>query len=122
MNNKKEQLNRAFDDPEANIDKVKQLLELLRQTLLEVGTDVYQSMSSEERDSFEAAFAAKDEESSILSQVDRFEEKNTHRALVNLEQEDKIINIDDLESDTDETMIDEALLSENSFDDYEVVD
>ena len=118
----KEQLNRAFDDPEANIDKVKQLLELLRQTLLEVGTDVYQSMSSEERDSFEAAFAAKDEESSILSQVDRFEEKNTHRALVNLEQEDKIINIDDLESDTDETMIDEALLSENSFDDYEVVD
>ena len=118
----KEQLDRAFDDPEANIDKAKQLLELLRQTLLEVGTDVYQSMSSEEGDPFEAAFAANNDGSSVSPQVDRPEGKNAHRALVNLEQEDKIINIDDLESDTDETMIDEALLSESSFDDYEVVD
>ena len=118
----KEQLDRAFDDPRANIDKVKQLLELLRQTLLEVGTDVYQSKSSDGEDPFEAVFADEDADSSVSPQVDKLKHKDTSKALVNLEQEGKIIDIDDLESDADETMIDETLFSENSFDDYEVVD
>ncbi|MDJ0690541.1 MAG: molecular chaperone DnaK [Xenococcaceae cyanobacterium MO_188.B32] len=118
----KEQLYRAFDDPDVNIDKVKQLLELLRQTLLEVGSNVYQSMSSEEGDPFEGIFAADNKDYPISPQVDMRKEKNADKALVNLEQEDKIIDIDDLESDTNETMIDETLFSENSFDDYEVVD
>ena len=118
----KEQLYRAFDDPDVNIDKVKQLLELLRQTLLEVGSSVYQSMSSEEVDPFEGIFTADNEDSPISPQVDMRKEKNADKALVNLEQENKIIDINDLESDTNETMIDETLFSENSFDDYEVVD
>ena len=118
----KEKLDHAFVDPEANIDKVKQLLELLRQTLLEVGTDVYQSMSSDEGDPFDAVFAAGDGKSSVESQIDQFNKKSDSQALVNLEQEDKIINIDDLESDKDDTMSEETVFGENSFDDYEVVD
>ena len=122
-----EQLEQALNDPAANIDKVKQLLEFLRQTLLEVGTDVYQSMSGDEDEPFANAFASADSNGSQSgNKIDMLNTENNSKAMISLEQQDKIIDIDELEQDLEleqnETIIDETVFGENSFDDYEVVD
>ena len=92
----------------------------MRQNILEVGTDLYQSMTSHDENSFEAGFDG--ELTDFSSQAKMSENQGNSKALINLEQEDKIIDIDDLESDKDETVFDETIFNEKSFDDYEVVD
>ena len=117
-----EQLDRALKEPAANIDEVKQLLELLRQKLLEVGSDVYQSMSSAEDESFEKIFDSEDNISQAGNQLDMLNNEHSSKAVVSLEQEDKIIDIDALESEEDATVIDENIFDNSDFDDYEVLD
>ena len=115
-----EELQQLIATTSPNIDKANKLLESLRQNILEVGTDLYQSMTARDENSFEAGFDG--DLTDFSSPAKMSENQGKSKALINLEQEDKIIDIDDLESDKDETVFDETIFNEKSFDDYEVVD
>ncbi len=77
-------------------------------------------MTNHDENSFEAGFDG--DLTDFSSQAKMSENQGNSKALINLEQEDKIIDIDDLESEKDETVFDETSFNEKSFDDYEVVD
>jgi molecular chaperone DnaK len=98
----KAEFNIACNSPRSSIKEIKEIIEALHQTLLDVGTDVYQHSASEEQ----GAFDILDEDiSEIETELNLLEEEEI-KAVVSVQ---KSVNI---ESGKDETM----------FNDYESVD
>lgn len=99
----KAEFNIACNSPHSSIKEIQEIIEALHQTLLEVGTDVYQHSASDEQ----GAFDILDEDiSEIETELNLLEEEEEVKAVVSVQ---KSVNI---ESGKDETM----------FNDYESVD
>ncbi|MBE9166714.1 molecular chaperone DnaK [Pleurocapsales cyanobacterium LEGE 06147] len=107
-----EQLEAAFNSPNASLEEVKNSLELLRQNLLEVGTEVYRDTNSESEQPFEAILDNGSNIANALTQIDVEipEQKDDPDSTISVDENAILAN--DTDFDDDVTMID----------DYEVVD
>jgi molecular chaperone DnaK len=107
-----EQLQAAFRDHNGNLAEIKNCLELLRQSLLEVGTDVYRNNNLETQQPFENFLDKVDIIANGLTQIDVDEpqQEDDQDLTKNFGENATLAN--DTDFDDDVTMID----------DYEVVD
>ncbi len=105
-----EQLKAAFNSPNANLEEMKNSLELLRQSLLEVGSDVYRNSNSESEQPFEAILDDVNTIANALTQIDAPSQEDDRDSTASLTENATLAN--DTDFDDDVTMID----------DYEVVD
>ena len=105
----KEEFKIACNNPHSTMGEVNGILESLRQTLLEIGTDVYQQKNAEVEDRFsfdEDDFADAQTEMEIA----RSGNNDSVKAVVSVSNDPNIEGVEDLG------------LDDNSFDDYESVD
>jgi molecular chaperone DnaK len=107
-----EQLKAAFNSRNANLEEMKNSLEFLRQSLLEVGTDVYRNNNSELEQPFEAILDDDGTIANVLTQIDidAPRQEDDRDSTASLTENATLAN--DTNFDDDVTMID----------DYEVVD
>jgi molecular chaperone DnaK len=107
-----EQLKAAFNSRNANLEEMKNSLEFLRQSLLEVGTDVYRNTNSELEQPFEAILDDDGTIANVLTQIDidAPRQEDDRDSTASLTENATLAN--DTNFDDDVTMID----------DYEVVD
>ncbi|GAB4244899.1 MAG: molecular chaperone DnaK [Stanieria sp.] len=107
----KAQLAIAFKSSTSSIDEVKNLLELLQQTLLEVGTDVYQQSNVNQGQQYNAELPKEPQIASAETQIDVLEEEHNKALVVSAAQNAKLANLDDIEYGI-----------ESSIEDFESVD
>jgi molecular chaperone DnaK len=107
----KAQLAIAFKSSTSSIDEVKNLLELLQQTLLEVGTDVYQQSNVNQGQQYNAELPKEPQIASAETQIDVLEEEHNKALVVSADQNAKLANLDDIEYGI-----------ESSIEDFESVD
>ena len=104
----KEEFKIACNNPHSTLGEINGILDKLHQTLLEIGTDVYQQKNSEADDSF---MFDDNDFADAKSEVDRSRSSNDSvKAVVSISNEINIEGGDDLS------------LEDTSFDDYESVD
>lgn len=107
----KAQLAIAFKSSTSSIDEVKNLLELLQQTLLEVGTDVYQQSNVNQGQQYNEELPREPQIASAETQIDVLEEENNKALVVSADQNAKLANLDEIEYGI-----------ESSIEDFESVD
>ena len=104
----KEEFKIACNSSNTSIKEISSILENLRQTLLEIGTDVYQQKNSDVDDSF---MFDDDDLADAKTEMDMARENNSIRAVVSASNNAKIEGSGDLSLDDN-----------TAFDDYESVD
>ncbi|MEM8831947.1 MAG: molecular chaperone DnaK [Cyanobacteria bacterium P01_G01_bin.19] len=102
----KEEFKIACKNPHSTLGEIEGILEKLRQTLLEIGTDVYQQKNSEADDSF----MFDDDDFADAKTEMNMARDNSVKAVVSISHDANIEGVDDLG------------LDDTSFDDYESVD
>ncbi|AFZ33773.1 Chaperone protein dnaK [Stanieria cyanosphaera PCC 7437] len=107
----KAQLAIAFKSSTSSIDEVKNLLELLQQTLLEVGTDVYQQSNVNQGQPYNEKSSREPQIASAETQIDVLEEEHNKALVVSVDQNAKLANLDEIEYGI-----------ESSIEDFESVD
>ena len=103
----KEEFKIACNNPHSTIGEINNILEKLREILLEIGTDVYQKRNSEADDSF---IFDEDDFADARTEMDLVKNNNSVKAVVSVSNDANIEGGDDLG------------LDDTSFDDYESVD
>ena len=103
----KEEFKIACNSPHTSVKEISGILDTLRQTLLEIGTDVYQQKNSDVDDAF---LFDDDDLADAATQMDMARD-NSVKAVVSVSNDAKI-----------EGGVDLGLDDETSFDDYETVD
>ncbi len=108
----KEEFNIACNNPHATIKEISQILDSLRQTLLAIGTEVYQQKNSELNNSFAFEDFDDNDVADAQTEIDlAANSNNTIKAVVRVSNNAQIESGNDLGIDDD-----------TSFDDYESVD
>ncbi|BAU64071.1 chaperone protein DnaK [Stanieria sp. NIES-3757] len=107
----KGQLAIAFKSSTSSIDEVKNLLELFQQTLLEVGTDVYQQSNVNQGQQYHEELPREPQIASAETQIDVLEEEHNKALVVSADQNAKLANLEEIEYGI-----------ESSIEDFESVD
>ncbi len=102
----KEEFKIACNNPHSTLGEINDILEKLRQTLLEIGTDVYQQKNSEAGDSF-------------MFDVDDFADTRTE---MNMAKDNSVKAVVSISNDANIEGVDDLGLDDTSLDDYESVD
>ena len=103
----KEEFNIACNNPHTSLKEISDILENLRQTLLEIGTDVYQQKNAESNDAF-------------VFDDDDFADAKTEMDLAGDDGVRAVVSVPN--NANIEGSVDLGLDDETSFDDYESVD
>jgi molecular chaperone DnaK len=102
----KAQLEIAFKSSTSSIDEVQNLLNLLQNTLLEVGTDVYKQTNSGRGKQSSEKLPQEPQIASAETQIDVLEEEHNKALVVSAEQNAKLANLEEIEYGIETTMDD----------------